>query len=645
MVSINGVTVEFGGYELLSDITFMINPRDRVGLTGKNGAGKSTMMKIIVGIDKPTRGEISMPTGTKIGYLPQEVTIVDSRTVFDETMTAFEEVLLLEKQIKEYGEQLNTRTDYESDEYSDIIHKLSEAHEMYDMLGGQSVAADLETTLLGLGFTREDFTRQTSEFSGGWRMRIELAKILLRRPNLFLLDEPTNHLDIESIQWLEDFLKDYPGAVMLVSHDRAFLDNVTNRTVEIEMGKVYDYKASYTAYVELRKERRATQISAYVNQQKKIEDTEKFIERFRYKATKAVQVQSRIKQLDKIERIEIDDEDNSAIHIKFPPALRSGTVVVEAKSLSKRYGKHLVLNEIDLVIERGEKVAFVGKNGEGKTTFAKVLMGLLEHEGDCKVGHNVKIGYFAQNSAQMLDQNKTIFETIDHIAVGDIRTKIRDILGAFLFGGDTIDKKVMVLSGGERTRLALACLLLEPYSVLLLDEPTNHLDLRSKDILKQALKQYEGTVILISHDRDFLDGLVDKVYEFRNKKVKEHLGGIYDFLAKKKMDNFKELERKTLVDKQNKEEKVSNNKQQYEERKEIEKKLRKIKTQIEKAEQKIESLEGSVEDCKNQLSNATPETDVESLSRIFKSFEKQLEMEMASWEKLLEEYDAAEKGK
>lgn len=645
MISVNGVTVEFGGFELLSDITFMINPRDRVGLTGKNGAGKSTMMKIIAGIDKPTRGEITMPGDTKIGYLPQEVTIIDTRSVFDETMTAFDEVLQLEKQIKEYGEQLGSRTDYESDDYSAIIHRLSEAHERYDMLGGQAIAANLETTLLGLGFSREDFSRQTSEFSGGWRMRIELAKILLKRPNLFLLDEPTNHLDIESIQWLEDFLKDYPGAVMLVSHDRAFLDNVTNRTVEIELGKVYDYKASYTDYIELRKERRATQISAYINQQKKIEDTEKFIERFRYKATKAVQVQSRIKQLDKIERIEIDDEDNSAIHIKFPPALRSGTVVVEAKTLSKRYDKHLVLNEIDLVIERGEKVAFVGKNGEGKTTFAKVLMGLLEHEGNCKIGHNVKIGYFAQNSAQMLDPNKTIFETIDHIAVGDIRTKIRDILGAFLFGGDTIDKKVMVLSGGERTRLALACLLLEPYSVLLLDEPTNHLDLRSKDILKQALKQYEGTVILISHDRDFLDGLVNKVYEFRNKKVKEHLGGIYDFLAKRKLENFKELERKATLDKQPKEEKASNSKLQYEERKEQEKKLRKIKTQIEKTEQKIESLELSIEDCKQKLSTATPETDVEALVRIFKSFEKQLELEMESWEKLQVEYEEAEKNK
>jgi ATP-binding cassette subfamily F protein 3 len=520
MISVDQLVVSFGGFDLFKGVSFLITPKDRIGLTGKNGAGKSTMLKILAGKQLPTEGTVSFPKDTRIGYLPQHMTVDNTKTVFDETKTAFDEILNLKAEIDRVNHEIATREDYESDSYMNLIDRVTELNDRYQMVGGTNMEAEIEQTLKGLGFERNDFTRQTSEFSGGWRMRIELAKILLRKPDVFLLDEPTNHLDIESIQWLEDFLANYSGAVVLVSHDRAFLDNVTNRTIEISLGKIYDYKANYTRYLELRKEHRETQLAAYRNQQKLIEETEQFIERFRYKATKAVQVQSRTKMLEKLERIEIDDKDNSRLNIKFPPAVRSGTVVVECKHLSKSYGDLEVLNDIDLVIERGEKVAFVGKNGEGKTTLARVILGELEHTGNLKIGHNVKVGYFAQNQAQKLDENLTVLETIDQIAVGDIRTKIRDILGAFMFSGEDVDKKVKVLSGGERMRLAMIKLMLEPVNFLVLDEPTNHLDIRSKEMLKNALAGYDGTVLVVSHDREFLDGLVKCVYEFKQKKIR-----------------------------------------------------------------------------------------------------------------------------
>ena len=522
----------------------MITPRDRIGLVGKNGAGKSTLLKILAGLQQPTGGKISCPKDTRLGYLPQHMVLSDTRTVFEETRKAFDEILDMKKEIERINHQIVTREDYESAEYMDLINRLTELNDRFLMIGGGNFEADIELTLKGLGFDRKDFDRQTSEFSGGWRMRIELAKILLKKPDIFLLDEPTNHLDIESIQWLEDFLKGYSGSVVLVSHDKAFLNNVTNRTIEISLGQIYDFKANYDRYVELRKEQKENQLAAYRNQQKMIGDTEQFIERFRYKATKAVQVQSRSKMLDKLERIEVDEEDNSRLNIRFAPAIRSGTVVFDCKHLSKSYDDLRVLDDIHLTIERGEKVAFVGKNGEGKTTLARIIINDLDHQGELKIGHNVKIGYFAQNQAQRLDENLTVLETIDQIAVGEIRTKIRDILGSFMFSGDDVDKKVRVLSGGERTRLAMIRLMLEPVNFLVLDEPTNHLDMRSKERLKQALIDYDGTVLVVSHDREFLDGLVNCVYEFKSKKIRQHLGGIYDFLTKKKIESLNELEQK-----------------------------------------------------------------------------------------------------
>ena len=549
MISIEQLTIHFGGFTLFSNISLYISFNDKIGLVGKNGAGKSTLLKVIQGSQPFDEGAINVPNNIKIGYLPQQLDIIDNKTVYEETLTAFTEILSLEKEIEKANAELSSRKDYESEEYLKLIHWLSEANERFHLINGTSIEADIEKVLIGLGFMQSDFQRNTSEFSGGWRMRIEIAKILLKKPDVLLLDEPTNHLDIESIQWLEDFLINFPGAVLLVSHDRKFLDDVTKRTIEISLGKIFDYKVPYSYYVELRKERMEQQISAYNNQQKKIEDTEKFIERFRYKATKAVQVQSRIKQLNKLERLDVDFEDNSAIHFRFPPAPRSGNVVFESVNLSKKYDKHVVLNNLDFKIERGEKVAFVGRNGEGKTTFARIIVGDLDYEGEIIYGGNVKIGYYAQNQSDLIDENLTVFQTIDNIAVGEIRTKIRNILGSFLFSGDDIDKKVKVLSGGERSRLALAKLLLEPVNLLILDEPTNHLDIRSKDILKQALIKYDGTLIIVSHDRDFLDGLTNKIFEFKNTKIKEHLGGIYEFLEKKKFSSLRELEIKDIKNK------------------------------------------------------------------------------------------------
>ena len=594
MVSVQDISVSFGSFDLLTNISFLINDQDRIGLAGKNGAGKSTLLKIISGHQSPTSGQIDMSKEVTIGYLPQQMNVDDTTTVINETITAFSELIGLSEEIEYCSSEITRRDDYESAEYLNLCDHLTVVEERYRMLGGTNYMAEAEVTLLGLGFERKDFERPTSELSGGWRMRIELAKILLRKPSLFLLDEPTNHLDIESIQWLETFLAGYPGAVVLVSHDRAFLDNVTRRTIEISLGKIYDYKASWSKYLVLREERREQQLASYRNQQKMIDDTEKFIDRFRYKATKAVQVQSKIKQLDKVERLEVDEEDKSAINLRFPPAPRSGTVVVEADTLTKKYGSLTVLNKIDFKISRGEKVAFVGRNGEGKTTLSKVIIGEVDWEGNLKIGHNVKIGYFAQNQDVLLDESRTVLQTIDDIAKGDIRTKIRDMLGAFLFRGDDVEKKVRVLSGGERARLALVKLLLEPTNLLVLDEPTNHLDMRSKDILKQALIKYDGTLIVVSHDRDFLDGIVGKVYEFKQNKLKENIGGIYDFLRKKKIENLKDIERKDKIKNESASENVSSNKQKYLEKKEYERNLRKLRRRLEESETVIEKIEAEI---------------------------------------------------
>ena len=639
MISVEQLIVEFGGFQLFNDVSFLVNPKDRIGLVGKNGAGKSTLLKIFMGMQLPTKGRVTIPSAISLGYLPQNMTCKDKYTVFDEAKGAFSEVLKLDEKIKKINNQLADREDYESPEYLKLIHDLTEATDRYQILGGGSIEASIEQTLNGLGFQPKDFTRQTSEFSGGWRMRIELAKILLQKPDVLLLDEPTNHLDIEAIQWFEDFLKDYFGAVVLISHDRAFLDNVTKRTIEISAGKIYDYNASYSKFEVLRQERREQQLAAYRNQQKMIEDTEDFIERFRYKATKAVQVQSRIKQLEKIERIEIDEIDKSAINIKFPPAPRSGDWVLTIKELSKSYGDLNVLNTIDLSVQRGERIAFVGRNGEGKTTLSRIVIGELDYTGEMKIGHNVSIGYFAQNQDDLLDENKTVFQTIDDIAVGEVRLKIRDILGAFLFSGEDIDKKVKVLSGGERSRLAMAKLLLKPYNFLVLDEPTNHLDMYSKDILKKALKEYTGTLLLVSHDREFLDGLVNKVYEFRNKKIKEHIGGIYDFLQKKKIENLRILEKKDKLTEQPKEKNLSENKQLYIERKEVDKLIRKAENSVKQCEEKIGKLEAEMEEISVKLSDPAQLNGDHSLFEKYDLLKKQLETEMANWEKMNEQLD------
>ena len=544
MISVDGLTVEFGGSALFSDVSFVINEKDRIALMGKNGAGKSTLLKILAGVREPSRGKVSAPKDTVIAYLPQHLMTEDGRTVFEETAQAFAHLHEMEAEIAELNKQLETRTDYESDGYMELIERVSTLSEKFYSIEEINYDADIEKTLLGLGFKREDFDRQTSEFSGGWRMRIELAKLLLKKPDVLLLDEPTNHLDIESIQWLEDFLIDNGQAVVVISHDRAFVDHITTRTIEVTMGRSYDYKVNYSQYLQLRKERREQQQKAYDEQQKMIAETREFIERFKGTYSKTLQVQSRVKMLEKLEILEVDEEDTSALRLKFPPSPRSGSYPVTIENVSKAYGDHTVFRNANLMIERGDKIAFVGKNGEGKSTLVKCIMKEIEHEGTLTLGHNVMIGYFAQNQASLLDENLTVFQTIDDVAQGDIRNKIKDLLGAFMFGGENSAKKVKVLSGGERTRLAMIKLLLEPVNLLILDEPTNHLDMKTKDILKQALLDFDGTLIVVSHDRDFLDGLVSKVYEFGNQKVTEHLEGIYEFMQRKKMENLRELERK-----------------------------------------------------------------------------------------------------
>lgn len=634
MISVEGLTVEFGGFTLFDDVSFVVNKKDRIALVGKNGAGKSTMLKIFAGLQTPTSGTVSVPKETTIGYLPQQMQLTDSRTVREEAEQAFGHIQEMEKEIERLNLELAERTDYETESYQKLIDKVTHLSEHFQLLGGSNYHAELERTLIGLGFKRTDFDRPTSEFSGGWRMRIELAKLLLRRPDVLLLDEPTNHLDIESIQWLENFIATRANAVILVSHDRAFIDNTTFRTIEIELGSIYDYKVKYSEYVELRKERREQQLRAFENQQKKLADTEAFIERFRYKATKSVQVQSRIKQLEKVERIEVDEVDTAMLSLKFPPAPRSGSYPVIMENVAKRYGDHLIFKDVTLTINRGDKVAFVGKNGEGKSTLVKCIMDQIDYEGKLQLGHNVKIGYFAQNQAQLLDDNLTVFDTIDYMAEGDIRTKIRDILGAFMFGGEASDKKVKVLSGGERSRLAMIRLLLEPVNLLILDEPTNHLDMRSKDVLKDALREFDGTVIVVSHDREFLDGLVDKVYEFGNQRVVEHLGGIYEFLERKKMDSLRELERTAQVASSTTDtEQPTQNKLSYEARKEQSKAIKKVEKAVAEVENKITELENSIAAIEARL--ATPEGASDtSLYNDYSSLKKELSDTMDTWTEL-----------
>ncbi len=633
MISVNQVTVSFGGYQLFKDINFLITPRDRIGLVGRNGAGKSTLLKLIVGEMIPSSGGISVPNDVRVGYLPQQMKITDGRTVMAETLMAFNETIELKKEIDRLGKEIAERTDYESESYIKLLNLLTDKTDHYNIIGGGNVESQVEQTLTGLGFKRSDFERQTSEFSGGWRMRIELAKLLLRKPEALLLDEPTNHLDIESIQWLEDYLKDFPGAIMLISHDRAFLDNITQRTIELSLGVAYDYKVPYSKYVELHRERREQQLAAYRNQQKLIEDTQDFIERFRYKSTKAVQVQSRIKQLDKLDIIEVDDEDMSAMNIKFPPAPRSGDTVVEAKEVAKSFGSRLIFSGANINVQRGEKVAFVGRNGEGKTTMSRIIIGELDYDGHNRIGHNVSVGYFAQNQDELLNNSLTVLETIDKVAVGDVRTKMRDILGAFLFRGDDVDKKVGVLSGGERNRLAMAKLMLQPYNLLVLDEPTNHLDMRSKDILKDALLKFDGTLILVSHDREFLNGLVNKVYEFSDGKVKEHLGGIYDFLRRRKLANLKELERKKEEVRDAESRSESEQKQAWLERKEFDKQIRKVVSQLEETETKIESLEAEIARLDAKFASDASGADMEAFSN-YQKIKDELSSLMKRWEEL-----------
>ncbi len=638
MISINHINLSFGGSILLNDISFLINPKDRIGLVGNNGAGKTTLLKIIMGLQISDTGTVEKPSGLTIGYLPQQMRHIDNKTLFNEVKAAFSEILELENKILQLNHEIEERTDYCSDEYLKLINKVSDMNSRIEILGASKINEQIEKTLLGLGFMLTDLTRQTKEFSGGWRMRIELAKILIRRPDLLLLDEPTNHLDIESIQWMEQFLSDYHGAVVLISHDRALLDHVTNRTIEISLGSIYDYKAPYSKYVVLRKERRLQQLAAYKNQQKLIAATNKFIERFRYKATKAVQVQSRIKQLEKIQRIEVDQEDKAAIRIKFPAAPRSGNIVIDADSLSKKYGGKIVLENIDLVVKRGERIAFVGKNGEGKTTLSRILVGDLDFTGNLKIGHNVKIGYFAQNQDELLDGGITVFDTINRVADVEAGTRIRALLGAFLFGSDDIDKKVKVLSGGERSRLALVRLLLEPFNLLVLDEPTNHLDMRSKDILKQALESFTGTMILVSHDRGFLNGLVSSVYEFRDRKIRKYIGGINDFLENKKITSLSQLEikQKEICNKAD-ERLTSTGKDNYLEKKKFYKYLRKITKKINDCESTVERLESELEELTGQFDSTTVSyTDPKSqlLFSRYADRKKELDARMHEWEQL-----------
>ena len=652
MISIEGLSVAFGGNTLFDNITYVINKKDRIALVGKNGAGKSTMLKIIAGLQAPTSGNVNMPKDLTVGYLPQQMNLSDTRTVMEEAEQAFSHIFELQSRIERMNTELSERTDYESEYYQELIERVSNANEQLALIGASNYQAEIEKTLIGLGFTREDFGRDTSEFSGGWRMRIELAKLLLQRPDVLLLDEPTNHLDIESIQWLESFLSTRANAVVLVSHDRAFIDNVTTRTIEISLGRIYDYQVNYSRYVVLRQERLEQQMRAYENQQKQIQDTEAFIERFRYKATKSVQVQSRIKQLAKLERVEVDEVDTSRLNLKFPPAPRSGDYPIIAEGVGKNYGSHVVFSNATFTIKRGEKVAFVGKNGEGKSTLVKCIRGEIPYTGTLKIGHNVKIGYFAQNQASLLDESITVFDTIDRVAVGDIRTKIRDILGAFMFGGEASDKKVKVLSGGEKTRLAMIRLLLEPVNLLILDEPTNHLDMRTKDVLKQAIRDFNGTVILVSHDREFLDGLVSKVYEFGGGQVREHLGGIYDFLESRKLDSLRELEQRATVSKTEKDGNISkdsaspaqseDSKLSYGEQKEFARRLRKAEKVVADIESEIAGLEKRIAEVEEKL--ATPDGAADtSLYELHGQLKKQLDDVMWKWSEASEVLDKLQK--
>ena len=638
--------MEFGATPLFQDVSYVINDKDRIALVGKNGAGKSTMLKIIAGLQQPTSGTVAVSGGSTIGYLPQVMVLSDEHTVREEAEQAFSHISQMQERLDRMNQELSDRTDYDSESYMALVEKFTHESERFQMMGGMNYQAELERTLMGLGFVREDFDRPTREFSGGWRMRIELAKLLLRRPDVLLLDEPTNHLDIESIQWLENFLATKANAVVLVSHDRAFINNVTNRTLEISCGRVFDYKVKYDEYVRLRAERREQQLRAYENQQKEIADIKEFIERFRYKPTKAVQVQSRIKQLEKMVPIEVDEVDNSALRLKFPPALRSGDYPLICEGVRKVYGEHVVFHDVDLTIKRGEKVAFVGKNGEGKSTLVKCIMGEIPFEGNLKLGHNVQIGYFAQNQAQLLDGELTVFDTIDRVAKGDIRLKIRDILGAFMFGGEASEKKVKVLSGGERSRLAMIKLLLEPVNFLILDEPTNHLDMRSKDVLKDAIRDFDGTVVVVSHDREFLDGLVSKVYEFGGGLVKEHLGGIYDFLQRKNIESLNDLQKlslstsSTMVSSVEEKTGVSN-RLSYEQQKEQQKKIRRLEKAVEQCEARIGELEAAVKMLEAQL--ATPEgaADVSIYER-HGALKKQLDEAVNAWEEASLELEEAQ---
>ena len=658
MISIDNLTVSYGGWTLFDHISFLINPKDRIGLVGKNGAGKTTLLRIITGEQQPTSGAVTINGDCTIGYLPQTMRVADTTTLVEETAKAFEEVLRLEAEIERLTREITERTDYESPEYEELLHRLNDAQDHYHILGGETRDADIEKTLLGLGFKREDFGRATSEFSGGWRMRIELAKLLLRRPSIFLLDEPTNHLDIESIQWLEEYLKSYNGAVLLISHDRAFLDNVTNRTIELSLGKITDYKVPYSKYVVLRAERRAQQLAAYENQQRMIEKTEEFIEKFRYKPTKSNQVQSRIKQLERLERLEIEEEDLATLNIKFPPAPRSGQIVAEIRDAGMSFGAKHVFSGANFTIEKGDRIAFVGRNGEGKTTMARMLVGqLTPTEGSIRIGANVNIGYYAQNQDDLMDGEFTVYDTLDRVAVGEIRTRLRDILGAFLFRGEDIDKKVKVLSGGERARLAMARMMLEPRNLLVLDEPTNHMDMRSKDILKNAILKYDGTVVVVSHDREFLDGMVEKVYEFRDGGVKEYLGGIYYFLEKRKLESLQEIERRDPAPKSagakspakgavkgdaaaETPKAVSSGKASYEQRKEQEKLLRKLRRNVETIEAELADIERQIAEYDAKFAAATTYNEADYAA--YNELKSRYDHQMHEWEKASYELEITE---
>jgi ATP-binding cassette subfamily F protein 3 len=631
MISVNSATVSFGGFTLFDNISFLINPKDRIGLAGKNGAGKSTMLKLLAGLQNPTKGEIAIPRECKIGYLPQDMTHQHGRTVFEETETAFEEIKAMQARLDDINHQLETRTDYESDSYMKLIEDLTDINHRLDIVGAGNTQEDIEKILKGLGFERKEFTRQTSEFSGGWRMRIELAKLLLQKPDVLLLDEPTNHLDIEAIQWLEEFMEDFPGAVVLISHDKTFLDNVTKRTIEIVNQKIYDYKTNYSHYLVLRAERKEQQENAAKNQQKIIDQTEVLIDKYRAKANKASFAQSLIKKLDRMERVEVDEDDTAAVHFKFPPPAHSGKIVITAEHAGKNYGEKQIFSDANFIITKGEKIGFVGRNGEGKSTMMKMIAKKISFDGTVQLGHSVLMGYFEQDQEEKLDLDKTVFKTIDDLAVGDIRKQVRGLLGAFLFRGDDIDKKVKVLSGGERGRLALCKLLLEPYNLLLLDEPTNHLDIRSKEILKKALIDYEGTVVMVSHDRDFMKGMCNRLFEFRDGKVKEHLGGIEEFMELRKVERLNELD----LEKKEKKEVVQEKKKAEPDPKEQEQKQ--VRSQIKKAEEEIERLEKEIKLCDDKLSN--PETydklvNDKTFFDNYNSLKKRLEAEMGKWEEL-----------